>query len=141
MDMITALAVTAALGAIVALVGGIVAMTRNGEVAHLTSETWMGWRVVWQALALLFVVLGLASTAAQSAQPAQRECVYDYRMVTDAECLAYRDRMLAAKSDSERIAVRVDLHRVMEARARERGVAVTDWRGLSLAPRTASAQR
>ena len=79
MDMIAGLAVAAALGAVVALISGIVAMARNGEVAHLKSEQWMGWRVVWQAVALLFVVLGLAGTAAAAPGGAapQAECARD----------------------------------------------------------------
>lgn len=64
MSMISGFAVAAALGALGALVGGIVAMMRDSEVGHLTSEKWMSWRVIWQAVALLFVVLGLITPAA-----------------------------------------------------------------------------
>ena len=64
MNMITGFAIAAAVGAIVALVAGIGAMARNGEVAHLTSTQWMSWRVIWQAIALLFVLIGLVTPAA-----------------------------------------------------------------------------
>jgi hypothetical protein len=60
----TALAIAAALGAVFALMGGIAAMMYDGAVGAQRSEAWMGWRVLAQAVALLFIVLGLAGTAA-----------------------------------------------------------------------------
>lgn len=142
MDMITGLAIAASIGALVALVSGIVSMALGGEVAHLTSEKWMGWRVAWQAAALLFIMLGLTATAtAQSVKAPQRQCVYDFSMITEAECLAYRDRFIAAKTEPEREALREALYRTMESRARERGVAMTDWRGLALPVNTTQARR
>lgn len=117
MNVFTLLAIVAALGAIAALACGIGAMTNDGEVAHRRSEVWMGWRVAFQALALLLIVLGLVATA-KAAAPAERECVYDYRYMTAQECRAYRYKVIKAKSDAERAALRDELHKVMDARAR-----------------------
>ena len=64
MNMISGFAIAAAVGAIVALVAGIGAMARDGEVAHLTSKQWMSSRVIWQAAALVFILIGLVTPAA-----------------------------------------------------------------------------
>ena len=64
MNMISGLAIAAGIGALVALVAGLCAMARDGEVGHLTSEKWMTWRVIWQAIALVFVFVGLVTPAA-----------------------------------------------------------------------------
>lgn len=115
MNMFTVLAIVAALGAVTALVFGIGAMTQDGEVGHRKSEVWMGWRVAFQALALALLVLGFLATA-NAAAPLERECVYDYSNMSAAECRAYRYKVLRAKTDAERIALRNELHRAREAR-------------------------
>ena len=117
MNSFTVLAIVAALGAIAALACGIGAMTNDGEVAHRKSEVWMGWRVAFQAAALIFLVMGFLA-AAKAATPAQRECVYDYGHITAQECRAYRFKVIKAKSDAERAALRDELHKVMDARKR-----------------------
>lgn len=61
--MFTALAIVAALGALTALACGIGAMTNDGEVGHRRSEVWMGWRVAFQAAALIFIALGFLAAA------------------------------------------------------------------------------
>lgn len=139
MNMLAFFAIAAMLGAIFALACGIAAMVSDDKVFHLRSEQWMGWRVAWQAIAALFAALLLA-TAAYGATPPSADCVYDYPMITAEECRTYRSDMLAARDDEERVALRDSLHKVMEARARERGVTADDWRGLSLPPLRASAR-
>ena len=59
----TALVFAAAFGVVVALVAGIASMMYDGPVSRQRSQAWMGWRVAAQALALLFILLGLAGTA------------------------------------------------------------------------------
>jgi hypothetical protein len=133
MNLFALLAIAAALGAVLALACGIAAMATDGAVIHRRSEAWMGWRVACQAAALLFAAVMLA-TSAQSAAPERTDCIYDYRMITDQECRAYRAKVLRAKSEEERLALHDELHRVIDARARERGVSPDDWRGLAIAP-------
>jgi hypothetical protein len=63
-----------------------------------------------------------------------RDCVYDYAFMTEQECRTYRLKVLKAKSQGEQLRLRQDLHRVLDARAKDRGTAVMDWRGLELPP-------
>ena len=58
----TALVFAAAFGVVVALVAGIAAMMSDGPVSYRRSESWMGLRIAAQAAALLFILLGLATT-------------------------------------------------------------------------------
>lgn len=130
MNIFTAFAMAAAAAVVFSLVSGIASMAYHGQINHRTSETWMGWRVALQAAALLFIALAiLAPARADTQRPVQRECVYDYRLLTDHECRVYRSKVVKAKSDEERLALRNDLHKVMDARATERGISTWDWRG------------
>lgn len=133
MDMLAFFAIAAMIGAVFALACGIASMVSNGEVLRLRSEQWMGWRVAWQAIAVLFAALLLA-TAAYGASPAPADCIYDYPMLTAQECRAYRARVLRAASDEERLTLLRNVNELMEARARERGTTRDDWRGLALVP-------
>jgi hypothetical protein len=133
MSMLAFFAIAAMAGAVFALACGVAAMVSNGEVLHHRSEEWMGWRVVWQGIALLLVAMLLA-TAAYGAAPARAECVYDYALLTSQECRAYRARVLKATSDEERVALHTSVQEVMDARALERGISSDDWRGLAVAP-------
>jgi hypothetical protein len=133
MSMLAFFAIVAMMVAVFSLGCGIAAMVSNGKVLHHRSEEWMGLRVAWQAVAVLFAALLLA-TAAYGAAPAPAECVYDYTMITPQECRAYRAQVLRARSDEERLALLGKIRNVMDARARERGMAPDDWRGLSVAP-------
>jgi hypothetical protein len=137
MNIFALLAIAAALGAVFALACGIAAMATDGAVIDRRSEAWMGWRVACQAAALLFAAVMLA-TSAQGAASERTDCIYDYGMITDQECRAYRAKVLRAKSDEERLALHDELHRVIDARARERGVSADDWRGLAVAPLSVS---
>jgi len=62
MNMMTALILAALFATVGSLVAGITSMATNGEVGHLRSEQWMGWRVGFQALALLLIVLALLTS-------------------------------------------------------------------------------
>lgn len=70
-----------------------------------------------------------------------RDCVYDYTFMTDHECRTYRAKVLKAKSEDERLRLRQDLHRTLDARAKERGTTSSDWRGLDLPPLGTGATR
>jgi hypothetical protein len=59
MSMITVMVLAALLATIGSLAAGITSMATNGEVGHQRSEQWMGWRVGFQAVALLFIVIAL----------------------------------------------------------------------------------
>jgi hypothetical protein len=131
MTMLAFFATIAMLGAVFALACGVAAMVSDGEVLRLRSEEWMGWRVAWQAIAVLFAALLLA-TAAYGSAPVRAECVYDYPMLTAQECRAYRAGVLRATSDEERLTLLRNVNERMEARARERGTTPDDWRGLAL---------
>ena len=85
------------------------------------------------AHALIAVGIALASpTAGAQANLPERACPYDYRLITDQECRVYRTKVLRAKSADDRHAVHEELERTMEKRAKERGIAVDDWRGLDV---------
>ena len=60
MNILTLPILGAAVATIVSLVAGITSMARGGEVGHRTSAQWMNWRVAFQAVALVLIVLALA---------------------------------------------------------------------------------
>ena len=137
MNISALFATAAALGAVTALACGIAAMATDGAVFHRRSEVWMGWRVACQAAALLFAAMVLV-TSALGAAPDRTDCIYDYPIITDQECRAYRARVLDAKSDEERLALHDELHKLISTRALERDVSPHDWRGLAVAPLSTS---
>ena len=59
MSILTLLILGAAVATVVSLVAGITSMARDGEVGHRTSAQWMIWRVVFQAAALVLILLAL----------------------------------------------------------------------------------
>ena len=59
MSILTLLILLAAAATVVSLVSGISAMAQGGEVRHLNSAQWMVWRVVFQAAALLLMIVAL----------------------------------------------------------------------------------
>ena len=83
MDLLTVIVLTAALGAVYALAAGITSMMYNREVAHLDSKNWMAWRVLWQSIAVLFMMVGVMGPAPSTAA-VERDCVYDYQMMSTA---------------------------------------------------------
>ena len=84
---------------------------------------------------LVFALLVSAPAAAQST----RDCVYDYTFLTQKECRIYRMNVLKAKSPEERLALQEKANQLMADRAKARGVAENDWRGLTLTPVNAAA--
>ena len=93
-------------------------------------------RITIAALAALVSTCAIAQS-----NRAERDCVYDYRLLKDSECRAYRMKVLRAKSDDERHALRGELARLMESRARQREISVDDWRGLDVTPVSGSRTR
>ena len=59
MSILTLLILLAAAATVVSLVSGISAMAQGGEVAHRNSAQRMMWRVVFQAAALVLMILAL----------------------------------------------------------------------------------
>jgi hypothetical protein len=86
------------------------------------------------AIVLATIMTSFALAAVAGGGSRTRECVYDYTFMTEHECRAYRMKVIKAKSEEERLALRRDLLRVLEARARERGTTTDDWRGLDTPP-------
>lgn len=87
-----------------------------------------------KAIITAFVLLALSAPAAAQVTLKQRDCVYDYSMLTEHECRAHRIKVLKARSAEERLALQEELNRVISERARVRGVEDNDWRGLTLTP-------
>jgi hypothetical protein len=57
MDIVT-LAVFLAVGAVIfSLTSGIVAMAHDGQIGHQSSAQWMGWRILFQAVALILLLV------------------------------------------------------------------------------------
>lgn len=131
MDIVSALAIAAAAAAVFSLASGITSMAVGGEVNQHTSEQWMGWRVAFQAAALLFIVLAVIGSArAQTPSTLQHECIYDYQGISNHECRVYRLKVLKAKSEEERLALRNELHKVIATRT-QRGMTPDSARGLT----------
>ena len=80
--------------------------------------------------AALAVAMMAAATLFAADQPAPKsEPIYGYRMMNDQERNEFRDRMRNARSADERQAVRDEHRKLMEARAKERGVTLPEPRG------------
>jgi hypothetical protein len=72
-------------------------------------------------------------------QPARKsEPIYGYRMMNDQERNEFREKMRNAKSADERQALRDEHRKLMEARAKERGVTLPEPRGPGSGPRAGS---
>lgn len=59
MNMLTLFVVVTAIATIVSLASGISSMAFDGEVGHRTSAQWMIWRVVFQAITFVLILLTL----------------------------------------------------------------------------------
>ena len=85
------------------------------------------------AVALAFVYD--APAYAQAAKPAaQREPIYGYTMMSDAERNEYREKMRNARTADERQSLRDEHRKTMEARMKERGVEPGQMRGRGAGP-------
>ncbi|MEK6663537.1 MAG: hypothetical protein AABY73_06690 [Pseudomonadota bacterium] len=56
----------------------------------------------------------------------QQEPIYGSQLMTQKERNAHRAKMRAAKTDQEREQIRLEHHKLMQARAKERGVTLPD---------------
>ncbi|HSN21510.1 MAG TPA: twin transmembrane helix small protein [Usitatibacter sp.] len=63
MQPITWLVLAAVTATILSLASGMLSMIRDGEVAHYGSAQWMGWRVGFQALAVVLILLALQGSS------------------------------------------------------------------------------
>ena len=86
------------------------------------------------AAAITAAMMAMAVTLFAAEQPAgapagPSEPIYGYRMMNDQERNEYREKMRGARSADERQVVRDEHHKLMEARARERGVTLPEQRG------------
>lgn len=59
MSALMVLILLAVAGAMFSLMAGVTAMAHDGVVAHNDSVHWMIWRVVFQAAALVLILLAL----------------------------------------------------------------------------------
>jgi hypothetical protein len=84
--------------------------------------------VVAAAMAAAMLSMSVSLFAAEQAAP-KSEPIYGYRMMDEAERNAYREKMRNAKSADERQAIRDEHRKLMEARAKERGVTLPEPRG------------
>lgn len=80
--------------------------------------------------AMMGITLSLFAAEQPSADvPRKSEPIYGYRMMSDQERNDYRERMRNARSAEDRQAIRDEHRKVMESRAKERGVTLPEPRG------------
>jgi len=79
-------------------------------------------------LALAYQAPAYAQAASGKTTP-QRERIYGYTMMSDAERNEYREKMRSARTTQERQALRDEHRKTMEARMKERGVEPGQMRG------------
>jgi hypothetical protein len=72
------------------------------------------------------IALALLSMGGATAQTATPTPVYGSQLMTPQERLEYRNRMRSMKTQEERNAFRLEHHRKMQERAKERGVSLPD---------------
>jgi hypothetical protein len=80
------------------------------------------------AMAAAMLVMTATLFAAEQSAP-KSEPIYGYRMMNEQERNEYRERMRNARSAEERQAIRDEHHKLMESRAKERGVTLPEQRG------------
>ena len=85
----------------------------------------------YSTLALFFSAPITAETingnpAANSAASGFNERIYGSHLMTRAERADYRGNIRSAKSEDERKKIRIAHHKLMDARAMERGITLTD---------------
>ena len=72
----------------------------------------------------LFAAEGVSESTTRKSEP-----IYGYRMMNDQERNEFRDKMRNARSADERLALRDEHRKQMEARAKARGVTLPEQRG------------
>ena len=83
------------------------------------------------AAAVAAAMMAMTATMFAAEQPAgtqarQSEPIYGYRMMNDQERNEYREKMRNARSADERQALRDEHHKLMQERAKERGVTLPE---------------
>lgn len=63
-----------------------------------------------------------ATPPAESQAPAQDEIIFGHQLMTETERMEYRTRMRALKTAEERQAFRMEHHKLMQERAKARGI-------------------
>jgi len=76
-------------------------------------------RLAWMAAVALSATVMATSAVAQS-----NDQIYGSQLMTTAERNDYRERIRSMKTEQEREAYRLEHHKQMQERARERGVAL-----------------
>lgn len=78
-----------------------------------------------------------ATPPAESQAPAQDEIIFGHQLMTETERMEYRTRMRALKTAEERQAFRVEHHKLMQERAKARGMTLPEMppqRGMGQGP-------
>ena len=75
-----------------------------------------------------------AQSASGKSTTPQRESIYGYTMMSDAERNEYRDKMRNAKTEKERQTLRDEHRQTMEARMKERGIEPGQMQGRGAGP-------
>ena len=82
------------------------------------------------AAAMMTMTVSLFAAEQPSASTARKsEPIYGYRVMNDQERNDYRERMRNARSPVERQSIRNEHRKLMEARAKERGITLPEPRG------------
>jgi hypothetical protein len=102
-------------------------------VATATPENSMNARPRLLAVALGAMLLAPALTVPAQAQP-REPVIYGSQLMTQQERLEYRERLRNAHTVQEREQIRLQHHREMQERARERGVTLPDAPRRSIGP-------
>jgi hypothetical protein len=71
---------------------------------------------------ILACAIGLTANQAMAAD----DPVYGYQLMTQQERMDYREQMRSMKTEEERAAFRLEHHRLMQERAKEKGVTLPD---------------
>jgi hypothetical protein len=81
------------------------------------------------AAAVAAAMMAMTATLFAAEQPRRSEPIYGYRLMSEQERNDYRERMRNARSAEERQAIRDEHRKLMQARAKERGVTLPEPRG------------
>lgn len=84
---------------------------------------------VWPLAAASIALGALSASAAdapQAPQKPQARQVYGHQLMTDQERLEYRNKMRSFKTQKERDEFRAEHHKLMQDRAKEKGVTLPD---------------
>ena len=86
------------------------------------------------AAAMMTMTVSMFAAEQPAATAAKSEPIYGYRMMDDQERNEYRERMRNAPSAEDRQKIRDEHRKVMETRAKERGVTLPEPRGPGAGP-------